>query len=180
MEQMTYTMKNQKTYIKQLWEGSNPIKQIYFEQHNKKKPLVEQKTLNKHFTLYSYTKEILFYSICLLFCMLIVFCTSEIVKELFVEQMVSAEDQYYNQLDGIFLQEIKLKLQENGYVNTGVTLTKVIEEEKEIIYQIRIYNKKLNNLSTEEQSSLKEDINSIVAEYEDCNFKIWLQYEQEN
>lgn len=175
MAQMTYTMKNQKNYLKQLKEGPNHISLIYFEQHNKKKTLVEQKTLNKHFTLCSYTKEILFYSICFLFCMLIVFCTSKIVKELSVEQMVSAEEQYYNQLDGIFLQKIKLKLQENGYVNTGVTLTKVIEEEKEIIYQIRIYNKKLNNLSTEDQSSLKEDINSIVEEYEDCNFEIWLQ-----
>lgn len=64
-----------------------------------------------------------------------------------------AEKEYINQM--------KEKLEAEGYKNCGITMTNVTEENNERIYTVRIHHKGISRLNEAEKEQLKEKLRQI-------------------
>ncbi len=80
------------------------------------------------------------------------------------------EESYYRQIEQEYVKDIKRCLQEAGYKNSGVMLTRVVDEKGQRLYTVTIHNEKLNRLSEDEKEHLKETLEAFSFESPDCNF----------
>lgn len=77
---------------------------------------------------------------------------------------------YYHQMEQEYVKEIKSCLREKGYENSGVMMTRVVDENGKREYTITIHNKRINKLSEEEKKNLQKEL--IIREFDapDCIF----------
>lgn len=78
--------------------------------------------------------------------------------------------EHYMQLEKEYLTNVKTILEENGYQNSGVTMTKVMEEDGNREYTITIHNSKINMLSEMEQEALLSKFREIGFPISSCFF----------
>lgn len=64
------------------------------------------------------------------------------------------KEQYIDALETEYIKTLKLILIEKGYYNSGITMTKIIDEVENREYQVVIHNKQITKLSYEEQETL--------------------------
>ena len=80
------------------------------------------------------------------------------------------EEQYYNILEQTYVSEIRNLLEERGYRNSGVTMSRVRLEDGSNQYIVTIYHRRIMNLALDEQEELLDACRMIRFPVEDCNF----------
>lgn len=80
------------------------------------------------------------------------------------------EEQYYHAMEQEYVQGIRGLLEEKGYRNSGVTMTRVTEEDGTREYTVTIYHRRIMKLSREQQKELIEECRMVDFPVEDCNF----------
>ena len=79
-------------------------------------------------------------------------------------------ENYYREQEKIILQETKEYLSELGFKNSGVTLTRVIDEQGKRDYTFTIHHGKIDKMSEEERGELAESLLTKAVLDENCNF----------
>ena len=77
------------------------------------------------------------------------------------KQSRKEQEQYYRSVEAAYLSEVREWLGENGYENSGVTMTKVIEEDGSREYTLSVHHHKISNLEEGEQVSLKNELTGM-------------------
>ena len=86
-----------------------------------------------------------------------VFCISGTVHS--SEKVERRErEKYYREIEAEYVKEVRFFLNEEGYSNSGVTMTKVIDEEENRSYTMTIHHRGIGNLQQEEQEQLQEEL----------------------
>lgn len=73
-------------------------------------------------------------------------------------------EKYYREIEAEYVKEVRFFLNEEGYSNSGVTMTKVIDEEENRNYTMTIHHHGIGNLQQEEQEQLQEELLQIRRE----------------
>lgn len=79
-------------------------------------------------------------------------------------------ENYYREQEKVLLQEAKEYLTELGFQNSGVTLTRVVDEEGKRDYTFTIHHGKIDRMSEEERAKLAELLLTRVVLDENCTF----------
>lgn len=80
------------------------------------------------------------------------------------------EEKYYQEAESEYLREVRAFLQEEGYENSGVTMTKVYEEDGGRSYTILIHHRKISTLEEPEKKALQEKLEDISFPIQNCHF----------
>ena len=83
-----------------------------------------------------------------------------------------ATEKYYQVLEQEYVREIRAYLNAQGFENSGVTLTRVIDETGVREYQITLHHKYLEKLSMEERNEIFGAIKNMAFENAGCIFRI--------
>ena len=85
---------------------------------------------------------------------------------------VVAKERYYHALEQEYVSRIRAYLNEQGFENSGVTLTRVVDEQGSREYQVMLHHKYLERLSEEECQAIFEEIEGMAFEEDGCIFQI--------
>ena len=85
---------------------------------------------------------------------------------------IAEKERYFIDLEQEYVSEIRTYLNEQGFTNSGVTLTRVVDEEGCREYQVMLHHKYLEKLSNEERGELFEVIEAMAFDEEGCIFQI--------
>ena len=78
------------------------------------------------------------------------------------------EEKYYHECEQAYVREIRNFLGEQGYKNSGVTMTYVISENESRKYKVTIHHKKISALDEAEKQRLRHACTEIDFPVEDC------------
>lgn len=101
--------------------------------------------------------------------LVIAFCITETV----ISQSNEArciEEKYYDEMENAYLTELKQLLTEEGYRNSGVTLTRVIDEAGVRSYTVSIHHKLICKMSSGEQEQLVKILGTVTFADASCAF----------
>ena len=87
---------------------------------------------------------------------------------------VAAKEGYYQALEQEYVDEIRTYLDEQGFLNSGVMLTRVVDEQGSREYQVTLHHKYLEKLSEEERQAVFEEIEGMAFGSDGCIFQIKL------
>ena len=100
---------------------------------------------------------------------IIAFCITETV----ISQSNKArciEEKYYDEMESAYLTELKQVLADEGYRNSGVTMTRVTEESGVRSYTVSIHHKLIGKLSLGEKELLSSMLGEIAFADASCSF----------
>lgn len=83
---------------------------------------------------------------------------------------IQGENEAYHEMEKAYIRETREVLKNEGFENSGVNLTKVIDEEGNRTYTMVVHNSKISRLNEEEQEELAELLKSIEFADETCEF----------
>ena len=115
------------------------------------------------------TKTIIFLATTILLVAFSVLCITGTVmsKTDFSEQELES---YYHEQEKELLCQTKEKLQDLGFTNSGVTLTRVVDEVGNREYTFTIHHKKIDKMNMEERTELAVLLASDITLTENCSF----------
>ncbi len=79
-------------------------------------------------------------------------------------------ENYYRQQEKQLLNQTKEQLRELGYANSGVTLTRVVDEAGDREYTFTIHHGKIDRMSEKERADLAELLACNIPITENCSF----------
>lgn len=79
-------------------------------------------------------------------------------------------ENYYRVQERELVQETREYLGQNGFSNSGVTLTRVIDEKGKREYTITVHHGKIDNMDEDSRESLKKELSTLVFEADNCTF----------
>lgn len=91
--------------------------------------------------------------------------------ELRAQSRQQAERKLYHEMEAEYLKETKEILSEAGYKNSGVNMTKIIDEEGRRTYTVRIHNRRIDALKDAEKEELMNELRSVCFADGQCEFK---------
>lgn len=91
------------------------------------------------------------------------------VKSQSVEN-VRISDEAYREFEKEYIKDVRMLLEEEGFANSGVTLTKEYRDDGTRNYEVLIHHKWINELSDKEQEELKAALLQIPFPMQGCNF----------
>ena len=68
---------------------------------------------------------------------------------------------YYHQLEQAYVKEARKVMNEQGYFDAGITMTRRMNETGERIYTVKVHHNRLNNASFEKTNELMELLSNI-------------------
>jgi len=77
---------------------------------------------------------------------------------------------YYRQQEQQLVQDTRNYLNQSGFQNRGVTLTRVVEENGMREYTITVHHDKIHRMDEKEKSTLKAELAALVFMEDNCNF----------
>lgn len=83
---------------------------------------------------------------------------------------ICVDEEYYQVLEENYVRRIRCRLEEQGYRNSGVALTKTVETDGQRNYEVQLHHKKLYKLTEEEQEKLFLEIAGMGFEVAGCSF----------
>ncbi len=107
------------------------------------------------------------FSVILIF--VIAFCISETVFSQSDHER-QMEEKYYDEMEDAYLKELKLFLTEEGYANSGVTMTRVIDESGVRRYTVTIHHKLIDKMTMSERNELTKACGKIAFADEESIF----------
>lgn len=90
------------------------------------------------------------------------------------EENITVDEKAFLVLEEQYVSEIKGYLETQGYGNSGVALTRVVDEEGNRSYHVVLHHKRLYKLDGEEQEALINKIESLAFHVAKCKFKVKL------
>lgn len=87
--------------------------------------------------------------------LLTVFCTTGTVIGM-ENGKDNVDEKYYRQMEKEYVATVRQLLQDKGYENSGVSLTKVLYEDGTREYTLSVHHKRIANLAEEERAVLEE------------------------
>lgn len=91
-----------------------------------------------------------------------------------VDSETAANEKYYRVLEQEYVSEIRKYLNEQGFENSGVTLTRVVDECGDRDYQVTLHHEYLKKLSAEERERIFSEIRALAFQEDGCIFQIKL------
>ena len=116
-------------------------------------------------------KNITFILVTIMLILISVFFITKTVEGS-VDINTAEKERYFMELEEEYISEIRTYLNEQGFTNSGVTLTRVVDEEGSREYQVMLHHKYLEKLSNEERAALFETIEAMAFDEEGCIFQI--------
>ena len=114
---------------------------------------------NRKFILYSFVLG-----------MIIIFCVRETTLHMENEQLTE-EKHYYSMLEQEYTQSTRAVLEQEGFGNCGVSMTKVTNIDGSKEYMVRIYHRRLERMSEMDKSILKDRLAHSEFRHDVCTFQ---------
>ena len=111
----------------------------------------------------------------ILFTVLLVLGLALFISETAMSQSdgnISVDEQHFQALEQEYVQEIRVYLEEQGFQNSGVSLTRIVEADGSRSYQVLLHHKGLKKLTASEQEALLEAVEELAFRVAGCNFQI--------
>lgn len=115
--------------------------------------------------------NIAFYSATVVFILIIVLCIGATVKSESRDEAQRMENRAREQQ---LMSNMRQYLEENGYRNSGVTLTYAVDEEGSCDYTFTIHHKKINAMSETEREEFSEELAQACNAY--GNYSVSYEY----
>ena len=109
------------------------------------------------------------YACCLL--LLISFCCVAGVERTLGKEEERGREEYYRQLEREYVEQLREYLNEAGFLNSGIMLTRTVTENGSREYQVAIHNSGFDRLSEEEKQILLRELAAGVFVEENCSFQ---------
>lgn len=107
--------------------------------------------------------------IIVLLVLVIVFCVKGTVFSMENNERAKA-NRYYAVLEDEYLEEARQLLEEQGYNNCGVTMTRITEADGRREYTVLLHHRKFENLSAEEKSEVISSLTDMEFDSGICKF----------
>lgn len=91
-----------------------------------------------------------------------VFCTAGTVIGQ-DKDSVRVDEKYYREMEREYVKQVRYYLNDNGYENSGVALTKVLEADGSREYTLNVHHKRIDRLSKAEQKELEEALQTLAG-----------------
>ncbi len=97
------------------------------------------------------------------------FCAGTVMSRtnLSVQEM----EGYYREKEKTLVQDVKDFLDGEGFVHSGVMLTRVVDTDGSRVYTLTVHHGKIDKMCQENRTMLMERLEGIVFEDEDCSFR---------
>lgn len=79
-------------------------------------------------------------------------------------------EQYYDELERAYIRELGSLLKEQGYADSGITMTCTRQESGERSYVVLIHHRRIEYLSDEQIEELRRSCQTIRFPAENCSF----------
>lgn len=106
-------------------------------------------------------------TICLIF--VTAFCVVQTVRSQCAMDTKELES-YYRAKEREMVQKTSAFLQEAGFKNSGITLTRVVDNEGNRQYTMTIHHGKIDKMDEKERESLKCELSAFAFSAENCSF----------
>lgn len=90
-------------------------------------------------------------------------------------QAAAENEAYFLSLERAYVKEMRQYLQDAGFRNTGVMLTRTIDEDGVREYEATIHNSRFDRLTEEERAALVQELAGLAFEEEKCSFTYSLE-----
>lgn len=118
-------------------------------------------------------KKIFFQKKGFLTVVIVLLCvTGFLIKGTIVSQAksrIQQENEAYHEMEKDYIRKTREVLKENGFENSGVNLTKVIDAEGKRTYTMAVHNSKINRLSDSEKKELEILLKNIEFADKNCD-----------
>lgn len=123
-------------------------------------------------------KKLLFIATTLILCMISCFFIVGTVQSQTKEEQ-HMDQKFYDEMESTYLKEMRQLLKEHDCIDSGITMTKVMEADGTRDYQVLIHNKRIDRMDEGAKEALKEALASIPFTDNQCGFEIiFLSYEE--
>ena len=79
-------------------------------------------------------------------------------------------ERYYREQEAEMVKDVRQMLNDKGYDNSGITLTRVVNEDGSREYTLTVHHKKITQLSEAGKADLKLQLEECSFEGENCSF----------
>ena len=116
-----------------------------------------------------FQSNITFVFVTVLFVMISAFCISQTVsgKE---DAEAKEQEAFYREQENKLLADTRAFLNQEGYYNSGVTLTRVVDSEGSREYTITIHHSRIDRMDDFEKQELKNALEELVFVSKGCSF----------
>ena len=94
----------------------------------------------------------------------VTFITTSITVTCCKKGAASDNAAYYHQLEQAYVKEARKVMNEQGYFDAGITMTRRMNETGERIYTVKVHHNRLNSASSEKTNELMELLSNIPFE----------------
>lgn len=88
------------------------------------------------------------------------------------EEDLLADEESLRALEQEYVSQIRDYLEEQGFKNSGVTLTWIMEEDGSRSYEVVLYHKAIGKLSQEKRELLFAAVKKLAFQVVGCNFQV--------
>ena len=116
-----------------------------------------------------FQSNITFVFVTVLFVMISAFCISQTVsgKE---DAEAKEQEAFYREQENKLLADTRAFLNQEGYYNSGVTLTRVVDSDGRREYTITIHHSRIDRMDDFEKQELKNALEELVFVSKGCSF----------
>ena len=116
-----------------------------------------------------FQSNITFVFVTVLFVMISAFCMSQTVtgKE---DAEAKEQEAFYREQENKLLADTRAFLNQEGYYNSGVTLTRVVDSDGSREYTITIHHSRIDRMDDFEKQELKNALEELVFVSKGCSF----------
>ncbi|MGN1147831.1 MAG: hypothetical protein ACI4TB_05375, partial [Lachnospiraceae bacterium] len=114
-----------------------------------------------------------FVAVTIFLVLLSAFFITGTVKSQSKEEMKLSEE-YFHQLEKEYVKEMREYLNEAGFTDSGVMLTRTVFEDGSREYQVAIHNSRFDSLAEAERMNLIQELEKKVFKEENCSFAYYL------
>ena len=93
---------------------------------------------------------------------IIIFCTTQTVLAQ-SKSNITMDAKQYRKMEQDYVRKVRDYLNEEGYENSGVTLTKVMENDTSKSYTLKIHHKRMEYLDTSQKEQLVSELFQIES-----------------
>ncbi len=90
------------------------------------------------------------------------------------EGNITVDETAFLELEEDYMKQVKSHLEKAGYRNSGVSLTRVVDEDGNRSYEMVLHHKNMYKLSEAEQEIMLEEIEQMAFHVSGCKFRVKL------
>lgn len=83
---------------------------------------------------------------------------------------IAEQEKYFASKEKELVKETREFLKEKGYPDSGVTLTRVVEETGEREYTVTVHHGKIDRMDEDSRDMLKQELEKVVFMADNCTF----------